>query len=157
MDWSAKVHYFKRDLVTVARQIDYLFKQLWGKVILSIRNPIGQVLYFDDRTEFQNRGTERMHVPSHIADALKIDKNEDSEVVEVIEKYITCALHDETKFPEMGNLVKIVQTRYHTSTCRKKKGVASRFNAPWAPSDKSRIVRSEEKIDKNIVKQSKKY
>ena len=32
----------------------------------------------------------------------------------------------------------------------------SRFNAPWAPSDKTRIVRSEEKIDENLVNQSKK-
>ena len=31
-----------------------------------------------------------------------------------------------------------------------------RFNVPWAPSDKTRTVRSEEKIDENIVKQSRK-
>ena len=56
----------------------------------------------------------------------------------------------------MSNLVKRVQTHHHTTTCRKKKGVACRFNAPWAPSDKTRIGRSEEKIDETIVKQSKK-
>ena len=37
-----------------------------------------------------------------------------------------------------------------------KKGVACRFNAPWALSDKSRIFCSEEKIDKTILKYSKK-
>ena len=31
-----------------------------------------------------------------------------------------------------------------------------RFNAPWAPADKTRIVRSDEKIDETTVKQSKK-
>ena len=56
----------------------------------------------------------------------------------------------------MSNLVKNVQTHHHTTTCGKKKGVACRFNAPWAPSDKARIVRSEEKIDETIIKQSKK-
>ena len=56
----------------------------------------------------------------------------------------------------MSNLVKKVQTHHHTTTCRKKKGVACRFNAPWAPSNKTRIVRSEEKIDETIVNQSKK-
>ena len=50
-----------------------------------------------------------------------------------------------------------MQTDHHTTTCRKKKGVACRFNAPWAPSDKTRIARSEEKINETIVKQSKKY
>jgi len=57
-DWSTKVSYLKRNPVTVARQIDYIFKQLWGKVILSGMHPIGQILNFDDRREFQSRGTE---------------------------------------------------------------------------------------------------
>ena len=56
----------------------------------------------------------------------------------------------------MSNLVKKLQTHHHTTTFRKNKGVACRFNTPWAPSDKTRIVRSEEKIHEAIVKQSKK-
>ena len=53
MDWSTKVNYLKRNPVTVARQIDYVFKQLWGKVILSGMHPIGQILNFDDQREFK--------------------------------------------------------------------------------------------------------
>ena len=56
----------------------------------------------------------------------------------------------------MSNLVKKVQTRHHTTTGRKKKGLMCRFNAPWGPTDKIRIVCSEEKIDEIIVKQSRK-
>ena len=41
MDWNTKVNYLKRNPVTVARQIDYVFKQLWGNVILSRMHPIG--------------------------------------------------------------------------------------------------------------------
>ena len=52
MDWSTKVNYLKRNPVTVARQIDYVFKQLWGKVIFSGMHPIGQILNFDDRRKF---------------------------------------------------------------------------------------------------------
>ena len=51
----------------------------------------------------------------------------------------------------MNNLVTKVQTHHHTTTSRKKKGLACRFNAPWGPSDKTRIVCSEEKIDEAIV------
>ena len=98
-----------------------------------------------------------MHAPIHIVDAPKIDENEDSEVVEFIDKYITCALPDATRYPEMSNMEKKVQTHHHTATCGKKKGVACRFNAPsLAPSNKTRIVRSEEKIDETIVNQRKK-
>ena len=118
-------------------------------------HPIGQILNFDDWREFQNRGIEHMHVSIHIVDAPKIDENEDSEVVEFIDKYITCALFDASKHPEMSNLVKKMQTHHHTTTCRKKKGVACRFNAPWAPSNKTGIIRCEEKIDETILNQSK--
>ena len=152
MDWIIKVNYLKRNLVIVARQLDYVFKQLWGKVILGGMHPIGQILNFDDGRDLQNRGTQHMHVPIHIADAPKIDENKCSEVVEFIDKYITYALPDETNYSEMTNLVKKGQIHHHTTTCRKKKGVVCRFNGPWAPLDKTRIVRSEEKIDETIVK-----
>ena len=31
MDWSTKCGYLKRNPVTIARQINYIFKKLWGK------------------------------------------------------------------------------------------------------------------------------
>ncbi len=48
MDWSTKAGYIKRNPVTVARQIDYIFRQVFGKVIYSDMHPIGQVLNHDD-------------------------------------------------------------------------------------------------------------
>ena len=80
-----------------------------------------------------------MHSPIHIVDAPKSDENEVSDVVEFIDKYITCALPDVAEYSEMSNLAKKVQTHHHTTTCRKKKGVACRFNSLWAPSNKTRI------------------
>ena len=78
IDWGTKMNYLKRNPVTVARQIDNLFQELWGKVILSGMHPIGQILNFDDR-EFQNKGMEQKYAP-------KIDENNDSEVVEFIDQ-----------------------------------------------------------------------
>ena len=57
--------------------------------------------------------------------------------------------------------VNVVNPQWKTSffvqcTRRKKKEVACRFKAPWAPSNKTRIILSEEKIDETIVNQSKK-
>ena len=58
--------YLKRNPVTVARQVDYMFKQVWGKIILSGMHPIGQILNFDDRREYQCRGTKHFHPPLHV-------------------------------------------------------------------------------------------
>ena len=55
IDWSTKVSYWGAKLkkpVTLARQIDYLFKQLWGKVALSGMYHTGQILKFDYRWGF---------------------------------------------------------------------------------------------------------
>ena len=88
---STKVNYLKRNPVIAARQIDYVFQQLWGTAILNGMHHIGQILNFDDRREFQNRGTEQIHAPIHVVDALKIDENMNSKVTEFIDKYIKFA------------------------------------------------------------------
>ena len=61
----------------------------------------------------------------------------DSDAVEFIDKYITYVTPDETEYPEMSNLVKKVQIHYHRTT--------------WAPSCKTRIVCSEEKIIEKVL------
>ena len=147
VDWGYKMEYLKRIPVTVARQIDYLLQQvIMGQSYLSGMHPIGQILNFDDRREFQNRGTKHMHAQIHVVYDPKIDKSNDSKVIEFIDKCITCALPDEEKYPEINKLVRKVQTHHHTTTCRKKKGVTCRFNAPWTPSIEHRIVCCEENM-----------
>ena len=53
--------WLKRNPVTVARQIDYIFRQVFGKVIFSGTHPIGNVLNFDAEYEYQNRGPLHIH------------------------------------------------------------------------------------------------
>ena len=64
VDQSTKVNYLKINPVAVARQIDFVFKQLLCKVILNGIHSIGQILSFNDWREFQNRGSE--HMPQFI-------------------------------------------------------------------------------------------
>ena len=73
MDWNTKRIWLQRNPVTVARQIDYIFEQLWSKVILSGAHPIGQILNYDRRKEMQGRGTEHFHAAVHVKDAPRLD------------------------------------------------------------------------------------
>ena len=43
MGWSTRVNYLKRNPVTVASQIDYIFKELCVKVMLSVMHAIGKM------------------------------------------------------------------------------------------------------------------
>ena len=159
MDWSQKVQYFKRNPVTVARQIDHIFNKVFPKMLMSGMHPIGQILNYDDRREFQHRtGLEHVHAQVHIKDAPRINENDssnDQEVVDFIDKYITCSLPDKDEHPKLHSLVNTVQKHHHTTTCRKKSGSRCRFKAPWPPSEETCIVRGKQ-IDKNEYRQSKK-
>ncbi|XP_066911966.1 uncharacterized protein [Clytia hemisphaerica] len=158
MSWSEKVQYLKRNPVTVARQIDHIFNKVFPKMLMSGMHPIGQILNYDDRREFQHRtGLEHVHSQVHIKDAPKInerDSSKDNEVIDFIDKYVTCQLPDKEKYPELYHLVNTVQKHHHTFTCRKKSGSRCRFKAPWPPCEETRIIRGKY-IDKNEYRQSK--
>ena len=127
-------------------------------MLMSGMHPIGHILNYDNRREFQQRtGLEHAHVQVHIKDAPKIDENNsdhDNEVIDFIDKYITCSLPDKAQYPELFDLVNTVQRHHHTTTCRKKKGVRCRFKAPWPTTENTRIIRGKQK-DKNDYKRSK--
>ena len=105
MSWKTKVSYLKRNPVTVARQIDYRSNQLWKKVLLSGMHPIGQILNYEDRCEYQGRGTQHAHAPVHVKDTPMFDKDSDNNVVSSIDKNIPCALPDPETKPELHKLV----------------------------------------------------
>ena len=118
MDWSTKVKYLMRNPVTVAGQIDQIFRRVFKDILYSGMHPIGQILIHDDRREFQQRsGVEHAHVLIHVKNAPRIDENTDKEIIEFIQKYNTCLLPNGTEYPELYELVKSVQTHHHTTTC----------------------------------------
>jgi hypothetical protein len=141
MDWKTKVSILKRNPVLVARQIDYIFQSVWNKVVMGGLHPIGQILNFDERGEFQNAtGTKHLHNTIHVEDAPKLDPDDssnDEEVIEYVDGIINTALPDKEKYPDFHALVKKVQTHHHTQTCKKKKGKLCRFDAPWPVTKKN--------------------
>ena len=89
---------------------------------------------------------------AHVHGVLWIDKNDESsiknsdgcsnmtdeELVEFIDKYVTCELPEEDN--EMHDKVKEVQTHHHTKTCRKY-DTTCRFNYPKWPSLRTIIAK----------------
>jgi len=99
-----------------------------------------------------------VHAQIHIKDAPLIDENDstnDHEVVDFINKHITCSLPDKEEHPKLYELVNTVQKHHHTTTCRKKSGSRCRFKAPWPPCEETRIIRGNQ-IDRNDYRANKK-
>jgi hypothetical protein len=138
--------------VTAARHIDYIFEQLWSKVILSGLHPIGQILNYDLRKEMQGRGTAHFHAAVHVHGAPKLDIDSDSSFTAFADKYIKCELPNEDSDPELHNLVSTRQCHHHTRTCKKNKQTSCRFGYPKCPSEHTLISRVPTEENANALK-----
>ncbi len=144
MDWMEKNQWLQRNPVTVARQIDYIFEQLWGQVILSGVHPVGQILNYDIRKEMQGRGTAHYHSALHVKNAPKLDQASDEEFAAFAHKYISCTIPDPVAEPKLYELVTKRQRHYHKNTCKKNKIEDCRFGYPKPPCSKTIVARPPE-------------
>ena len=151
MDWQTKRKWLQTNPVLAARQIDYIFQQLWDKVLLSGVHPVGQILNYDIRKEMQGRGTQHFHAAIHVKDAPRLDQDSDEEVIEFIEKYVTCVIPAQETDSKLHHLnVHTRQIHHHTKTGKKKIGVT--------PLQKTMICRPAEKnTDQKRVKKRQMY
>ena len=67
--------------------------------------PLGEINHFFRRTEYQNRGTPHVHSLIWIKNAPRIGENTDQEIIEFLNKHITCRIPDPVTEPELFELV----------------------------------------------------
>ena len=84
-------------------------------------HPIGNVLNFDAKNEYQNRGPQHTHFFVHVYGAPQIDVNPDITVKNFIEKHITCSLPCKKTYPKLHEVVTTLQTHQHTFHAEKGK------------------------------------
>ena len=78
-----------------------------------------------------------------IDNAPSLEKNSEEEIVQFVDKYLTCSVNDE----ETAHLVEL-QTHKHSKTCRKKRKAICRFGFPLPPLPQTRLLYPlEEEVD----------
>ncbi|XP_013856318.1 uncharacterized protein LOC106512195 [Austrofundulus limnaeus] len=146
LDWAQKCDLLKNNPVTAARMFDHRFHCFLKDVLMSPSQPIGKIIDYFYRVEFQQRGSAHTHCIFWIEDAPQLGINTDEEVIAFIDKYITCDLPPETD--PLFEIVSSVQmhSKKHSKSC-KKQHTKCRFNFPRPPSTKTFIS----KPIKNVV------
>ncbi|XP_030832915.1 uncharacterized protein LOC584759 isoform X5 [Strongylocentrotus purpuratus] len=141
LDWTDKCELLKSNPVTVARMFDKRFHTFLKNVILSEAHPIGHVIDYFYRVEFQQRGSPHTHCLFWVKDAPEHGYSSDEEVVSFIDKYISCKIPSEQEDPELHEIITHVQqhSKKHSKSC-KKKGKTCRFNFPRPPSDRTCVL-----------------
>ena len=140
LDWTEKSRVLKSNPVTVARMFDHRFHIFLRDVILSPAKPIGHVIDYFYRVEFQQRGSPHMHCLFWVKDAPKLIEDDPSAVCNFIDQYVTCKLPSKSDDSELHDIVSSVQqhSKNHSKSC-KKKGNVCRFNFPRPPSQRTFI------------------
>ena len=146
MTWEDKTTWLKRNPVTAARHFQYRLDQFWKTFITSKTKPVGEVIDYMIRIEFQARGSPHAHTILWIKDAPQYGKDSDEKVTEFIDKYQVCSYpHDDE---ELQSLVQL-QKHTHSSSCLRY-GLC-RFGIPKMPSPLT-LISSEPENDNDKVK-----
>ena len=127
LTWEEKCILIKSDPVTCARYFEHRFQTFMINVMKNKLNPIGEIVDFFYRVEFQQRGSPHVHMLIWIKDAPEYNVTNQEKVARFIDKHVTCRRDD-----DISNLVNY-QTHRHARTCRKKGKAICRFNFPLPP------------------------
>ena len=137
LTWAEKCRLIQSDPVTCARhfdrQVQLLFKFLKDDV-----EPLGPLVDYFYRVEFQQRGSPHIHCLLWIKDSPKIEGDAE-DVIEFIDKYISCSKPKVESNEEMSALV-ANQIHRHSHTCRKGRKFQCRFGFPKPPMENTVIL-----------------
>ena len=148
LSFDEKSNWLRRNPVTAARHFQYRLNSFFQDVLKSKAKPLGEIVDYAIRVEFQSRGSPHAHCVLWVKDAPKygVDSNED--VCAFIDQYVSCAIPpNDCKLKE---LLLMVQQHRHSSYCKRNK--RCRFNFPHPPSPSTVIARpcSDEKVYEDV-------
>lgn len=142
LDWGAKCEILKSNPVTAMRMFDKRVQALMTHMIMSPAQPVGEVVDFFYRVEFQQRGSPHIHCLFWVKDAPEFEDDPDEEICAFVDQYITCQLPDPIAEPELHRIVTEVQThsKNHSKSC-KKGNKHCRFGFSKPPIKETQITR----------------
>ena len=108
------------DPVSVARFMDNAFHAVLD-FLCSDDNPIGKVIHYFWRREYQKRGTEHYHLLIWIENAPVSDESALEEVAAFVQKYVTCRIPDKRISPVLFDRVVTHQKHSHNPYCLRNK------------------------------------
>lgn len=134
LTWQEKCKLIKSDPVTCTRYFNHRVQVFISDVLKSSLAPLGKIVDYFYRVEFQQRGTPHIHMLVWIENAPKYGINSNQEISDFVDKHSICQKND-----EIPNLINI-QIHRHAKTCRRKGKKICRFNFPIPPMSRTRVL-----------------
>ena len=137
MSWLKKCELIQKDPVSCARNFEHMVQNLIHNFLKSNEMPLGEIVDFFYRVEFQQRGSPHIHALFWIKDAPVYGQDPDNLITSFVDKYVTCA--EEIDCENSSELINL-QTHQHSKTCKKRNHNICRFNFPLPPMPKTTIL-----------------
>ena len=129
--------------VIVAQHFSHRFNSFMKFILNGDGKPIGEILDYFWRVEFQQRGSPHIHSLWWVKDAPNLRTVEGKRATpEFIDKYITCRVPVIGEDDELRSLVMRVQRHTHTQTCQKQGRFRCRFDFPKRTSATTHLKRN---------------
>ena len=137
---SSFLHSMRNDPFLTATHFERRFDALINHVIKGPLKPLGDVLDYFYRVEFQNRGSAHYHMFFWIKDVPQIVTLENEhEVIKYIDRTISTKLPKESADSELFHFVSRLQIHQHSRYCQRGKTKHCRFKFPQAVCAKTHI------------------
>ena len=144
MSYAERCNWLRLNPVTAVRHFHYRLETFMKHAIMSNAKPLGEVVDYAIRIEFQARGSPHAHTLLWVKDAPQLNVQTDDEVCQFVQDHISCQIPEEDNEKE---LILKLQNHSHSSYCRKKG--SCRFKYPKPPSE--RVIIAKEPEDDNSI------
>ena len=142
LSYEERCTWLRLNPVTAVRHFHYRLETFVKHVIMSNAKPLGEVVDYAIRIEFQARGSPHAHTLLWVKNAPQINVQIDDEVCRFVQDHISCEIPEDDKEKE---LILKLQKHSHSSYCRKKG--SCRFKYPKPPSERVIIAKEPETDD----------
>ena len=132
MSWQEKCRLIQSDPVTCARHFDYQVQILINKYLLNGLQPLGKIVDYFYRVEFQHRGSPHIHMLVWLKDPPSLTTSDDATIVRFIDSLITCQQTEDD--------ITALQSHKHSVSCKKRKKNICRFGFPKPPMTQTALL-----------------
>ena len=146
LSWETRSRLVQSDPVSCVRHFDQRVTQFIETVLKSPHSPMGILQDFFYRVEFQQRGSPHIHMLAWIQGSPKYGENDDTEVLEYIDRVATCNANVPDDLREILNF----QRHRHSRTCRKAGKPICRFGTPFPPMRETTISQPYNGDDRSV-------
>ena len=112
LSFDEKSKWIRRNPVTAARHFQYRLNTFFNEFLKSPAKPLGEIVDYAVRIEFQARGSPHAHCMLWVKDAPKFEEAPMSEVCDFIDQYVSVSIPDSGK---LRDLVLQLQQHRHSS------------------------------------------